>query len=389
MRNSIFCVIACLGAACGDSTGPSGGAGAAALAIGPTHSCQITAAGTRCWGRGAEGQLGIGTTPADAPPTALTSGAAFTSLAAGTTHTCALDADGTAWCWGSNGYGELGTGDQAGAVCGAATCRASPVAVNTAIRFRSLAASRNFTCGIATDGGAYCWGLNDQGQLGSREDTTCGGIRCSPTPIRAAAGVSFTSITTGYAHVCGIDLGGRAVCWGYNGLPVAGQHNNAAFLPDTQSFGGALRFASLSAGGYHTCGIGRDDVAYCWGIDAVGAGPAILEADHPVPVNGAHHFTAIRAARFSACGLDTQGRVLCWGADVASELASGDPTFHGRYDEPTQITGTLRFASIVGGGSNYCGTSTDGSLYCWGRGTEGQLGQGHSDAASPEIVPGS
>ena len=61
--------------------------------------------------------------------------------------------------------------------------REAPALVTTDVRFRALTAGLNFTCGIATNQTVYCWGLNDKGQLGTRDDATCGGIRCSAVPV--------------------------------------------------------------------------------------------------------------------------------------------------------------------------------------------------------------
>jgi alpha-tubulin suppressor-like RCC1 family protein len=101
--------------ACGDDgvTTPSPEPEAAGLAVGRQHACRITPGGVYCWGGGEDGQLGIGTAPADAPPTLLEAAPTLVSLAAGATHTCGLDAGGTAYCWGSDRDGQLGRGAEA------------------------------------------------------------------------------------------------------------------------------------------------------------------------------------------------------------------------------------------------------------------------------------
>ena len=77
----------------------------------------------------------------------------------GSAHACALDGSGAAWCWGSNGRGELGNSTTT-----ASTAFAVPVAGN--LKFRSLAAGMLHTCGIGTDNNVYCWGDDQDGQLG-------------------------------------------------------------------------------------------------------------------------------------------------------------------------------------------------------------------------------
>jgi alpha-tubulin suppressor-like RCC1 family protein len=91
-------------------------------------------------------------------------GGTFASLSAGGSHTCAVAASGAAYCWGSNTYGELGTGNGVGAA-------STPQLVAGGHAFGSISAGRNHTCGLLSvpqfsGAAAYCWGLNADGQLG-------------------------------------------------------------------------------------------------------------------------------------------------------------------------------------------------------------------------------
>lgn len=140
------------------------------VAVGTNHACALTPDGTaHCWGRNEAGQLGTGSTDPGATPEPVAASPTFAMLTAGDRHTCGLDAEGAAWCWGDNARGALGTAGTAES-CGASPCATVPVLVNTALRFRWLTASRGqggaHTCGLATDGLAYCWGDNQLGQVG-------------------------------------------------------------------------------------------------------------------------------------------------------------------------------------------------------------------------------
>src|SRR5664280_1169219 len=68
------------------------------------------------------------------------------------------------------------------------------------------------TCALAPSGQAYCWGLNGYGQLGDNSTTD----RSTPVAVQQG-GVTFTSITGGGWHTCGLTGAGAAWCWGYNG----------------------------------------------------------------------------------------------------------------------------------------------------------------------------
>ena len=171
------------------------------LGLGALHSCGIaTDSLTYCWGLNDRAQLGIDTAASPGPcgggwwcsptPIALDSAFRFVAVTAGRTHTCGLTSGGTAYCWG---YGSP---------------EPQPVA---APAFTMLAAGTLHTCGLTADGTAYCWGENDRGQLG---DGTVGGDQ--PTPVAVNSPQKFASLALGQAHTCGISTDGRAYCWGWN-----------------------------------------------------------------------------------------------------------------------------------------------------------------------------
>jgi len=86
------------------------------------HTCGVTTAGALyCWGRGVEGQLGIGSTSAVLVPTRVGTASDWQEIAAGSFHSCGRRADGV-WCWGENAVGQLGLGDT--------TRRSAPTRVN-------------------------------------------------------------------------------------------------------------------------------------------------------------------------------------------------------------------------------------------------------------------
>lgn len=143
--------------------------------VGTNYTCTTTSSGTAfCWGWNNEGQLGNGSTTDRLSPTLVTGGHAFTGISAGfVRHTCATTTAGWAYCWGRNSHGQLGfwsTGPVA-----------VPAAVSSVVGspldrmgFQHVTVGGQHTCGLQhTDGfathgaAAYCWGLNNNGQLGN------------------------------------------------------------------------------------------------------------------------------------------------------------------------------------------------------------------------------
>jgi alpha-tubulin suppressor-like RCC1 family protein len=98
---------------------------------------------------------------------------------------------------------------------------------------------------------------------------------CSSVPVPVSGGLSFTSLTVGGGHNCGLTAGGRAYCWGSNYAAVLG-NGNQSDSPTPVPVAGGLTFAALSAGGGHTCGITNQGETYCWGgnlSDELGVDP--------------------------------------------------------------------------------------------------------------------
>jgi alpha-tubulin suppressor-like RCC1 family protein len=157
-------------------------------------------------------------------------------------------------------------------------------------------------------------------------------------------------------------------------------------LPNAAPIGGHT-FRQISAGGYHTCGVKNDGSGYCWGIDAIGAGPTLLEADHPIAVIGGIQFRSIQSGRITACGLDKEGTAYCWGANLNGEVGREPVGSLQRFDQPVAVSGGLRFEILRPGYGTYCGITAVGKTVCWGRGEYGELGRGHTNSTSPVPVP--
>ena len=148
------------------------------------------------------------TTTEPEPPTTTTTAEPepepgfWAQISAGLGHTCGVTTDGDAYCWGSGGSGRLGNGDT--------TQQNTPVKVSGDLSFISITAGDSHSCAITTDGDAYCWGYNGYGQLGN------GNTTYQTTPVKASGNHKFASITADQYHSCGVTAGGDAYCWGRN-----------------------------------------------------------------------------------------------------------------------------------------------------------------------------
>jgi alpha-tubulin suppressor-like RCC1 family protein len=139
------------------------------------------------------------------------------------------------------------------------------------VTFVSLAAGAYHICGLTTAGGAYCWGWNYFGQLGTTTNTGTDSPNPTPTAVSLPNGVTFVSIEAGVYHTCGLTSAGAAYCWGNSGNGQLGDGTTTgSSAPVAVSAPEGVTFARLAAGSYHTCGVTSAGAAYCWGFNDYG-----------------------------------------------------------------------------------------------------------------------
>lgn len=141
----------------------------------------------------------------------------FVQLRSGFQHHCGLRADETAWCWGTNGFGELGTDDVEGAT-------ADAVAVENDAGFRSIAAAWGFTCAVEIDSELVCWGRNDRGGLadGTTDD--------SFLPVNLG-GTDWYAVSAGRDHMCALREDDSLWCWGSDDTDQLGRGLGGSTTP--------------------------------------------------------------------------------------------------------------------------------------------------------------
>ena len=346
--------------------------------------CALDPAGAAyCWGdmfsTGTGEPGGTGIVPS--PQRVLTT-MSFTALTGGSFEECGLTSAGALHCWGDNQNGQYGYGQ--GDTLSSFTPR--PSAPGLGLTWVSAGGFQ--VCGIVFSGVTYCWGQNRSGSLGNGNLATF-----ISGPVRVATAVPFVSVSSGLTHTCGLAADGVAYCWG-NGTSGALGNGSASNAAVPVAVVGGLKFTKIGTGANTTCGIATDGT-YCWGVNKVGqlgADTGSCPLDHfpnalcpstvPVKVSGGLSFVDVMVAEQFACGLTSSGAAYCWGDNFSGELGNGtmgvvtattgvDPVA-----SPVPVSGGLRFTTLTGGRSYACGAITDGTIYCWGANSVGQIGQG-------------
>lgn len=291
----------------------SGGITFASITTHGSHACGLAPSGAAyCWG-GDQLILPDSQATIELVPGPVGGGIFFESLSAGESQTCGVTAAGSAYCWGANGAGELGDGTR--------LARFTPTAVTGGVVFaRVFTSDFAQACGLAAGGQAFCWGWNIYGSLGF-PSTVVDSVRTAPT---AVPNFLFATMALGMYHTCGLTLGGQAYCWGFNDQGQLGD-GTTTNSPSPVAVATSLTFVSLAAGGEHTCGLTSTGAAYCWGdnfLGDLGDGTGIPRS-LLVAVLGGIPFVRLTAGNSHTCGVTSGGAAYCWGDNEQGALGIG------------------------------------------------------------------
>lgn len=328
-----------------------------------------------CWGRNDLGQLGNGNV--DPHTWSVQEATASTDwrylFDSSGQHMCAIKNNGTLWCWGNNEDGQLGLGDT--------TNRSVPTQVGTDTTWRSGAAGYASTCAIKVVAGhntLWCWGVNAEGQMGNG---TSGAPQLSPVQADLT---DWLSVSLGGNHVCAVRTKGSLWCWGGNSDGQLGIGTTVAQLHPTQ-VAGSWRSVNTSNDGHgaYSCGIKANQTLWCWGIggedssqNILGLG-ATLQTSVPMQV-GTSTWSFIGAGAWTACGIKVADASLwCWGDGWSGNLGSGIAGDQADSSEPTApVTGGAAWVAVARGRDHGCAVRTDATVWCWGENAQNQIGGG-------------
>ncbi|HZH04740.1 MAG TPA: hypothetical protein VEY30_13220, partial [Myxococcaceae bacterium] len=290
--------------------------GVKAVSAGKVHTCALKVdGGVVCWGVGLQGQLGDGTRDETLEPHAVVGlGEAVQGLASGREHTCVLGVDGAVWCWGANGEGQLGVTTP--------TISDTPVRVDgLPSDVRSLSAGANHSCALASDGRAFCWGSNGKGELGD------GTPAATSLPVQVTQlSVALASVSAGDRHTCARAVTGEGYCWGHNAFGELGDDTSLDSLVPVSPLGLPGVVTELVAGEGMSCAIGGAGQAFCWGRNSEGqlGDGTRLHRPRPVAVQGLAEATkAVAVGTGFSCAIGGVHQALCWGRNADGQLGDG------------------------------------------------------------------
>ena len=291
-------------------------------------------------------------------------------------------AAGVPMCFGANTTGQLGLAADAGiydnnAHPDASTVQGLPSSVS------SVWAGNLHSCAIDGTGAMYCWGLDEQTQLGRPAPGVNGNVLPAGAVITDAG--PATQMGPGYDYSIGLTKAGTVYSWGANGTGQLGRTTNGNAPPAPLTL---TNVTNIAAGLQHACAV-VSGAATCWGNDQngeLGDGKQNNQSVTPITVNVANKTIQQVTAGYShTCALAADGTIYCWGQNDWGQCGTGlgDAGFdNADVLAPTQVQGLTGKALEVEAGTNHtCALIEGGSVMCWGADDRGQLGQGLIDAA--------
>jgi len=363
-----------------------------AVSAGAGTGCSVGSDGyIRCWGANDVGQLGNGTTTASAQPVLVKAVENVTltdmlEVQAGNEFACARRSTGTVYCWGYNGSHQLG---YAGANSSVA------VTVNGLPPAEAIGVSDNNACAVtrsATGNDVYCWGANYTGQLGTGNTNPVIG------PIKVPNLTNPVAVAMGSDFACALGADGTVRCWGWIGetqqpyvFPLT-----PGLIPAPSGIGNWSGVRAISATAGTICGIGANGAVYCLGDNTegqLGTGDTVGRS-LPTPVQLATHLgysstpaTHISVGLFTVCEQSADGNLWCWGRNSRGELGNGTmnayttvPTYN---VIPRWLSAGPRLSTS---GSHACITqSTNGTVKCFGDNVHGDLGNNSTTQAPTPV----
>ena len=251
-------------------------------------------------------------------------------------------------------------------------------------------AGGNLGCLLTAADEVICWGQSPWGGVGltSPSNTWDAGYR--PQVIDVPAG-DYTDIATAYTHACALNAAGDIYCWGEGWDGQLGDGNStSSTTPVLVSRPVGVTFNSVAAGAYFTCATTTANDAYCWGTGANGrlGNQSYAQQNFPSKVFRAAGVDFVKLAvsdqwQATVCGLGSTGRVYCWGYGGNGEIGNNgffETATPSLVSMPTGVT----FTDVVAG-DNMCAHASDGTVWCWGYDTAGNID--HSDQYRSYGVP--
>jgi alpha-tubulin suppressor-like RCC1 family protein len=286
------------------------------------------------------------------------------------------------WTWGHGPNGILGNAST--------TDRSTPVTTFAGgTNWKQVASGTSHTAAIKTDGTLWTWGNGSDGRLGTNDTTR------RSTPVTTfAGGTNWKQVSAGPFHTAAIKTDGTLWTWSRGDEGQLG--NNAATSRSTPvtTFAGGTNWKQVSCGCFHTAAIKTDGTLWTWGESNDGAlGNANPITNRSTPVTtfaGGTNWKQVSSGGYRTAAIKTDGTLWTWGDGADGQLGNNATT--NRSTPVTTFAGGTNWKQVSSGNRPIANTShtaaikTDGTLWTWGKGDGGQLGTNDTTLRSTPVT---
>jgi alpha-tubulin suppressor-like RCC1 family protein len=332
------------------------------------------------WGAGSVGNLGDNSVTQKSSPVSVVGG--FTDwcqVSAGDAFSLTVRQNGTAWGWGQNNCGQLGDNN--------IVSRSSPVSVVGGFTdwCQVAAGFSQHSLGVRTNGTAWAWGCNGQGQLG--DNTTVN--KSSPVLVVGFA-TGWCQVSAGQSFSLGVRTNGTAWAWGCNNCGILGDGTTVSKSSPVSVVGGFTDWFQISAGTNHSLAIRQNGTAWGWGFNnagRIGDGTTTNRSSPVSVVGGFTDWCQISAGNSHSLAVRQNGTAWAWGRNGSGE--SGDNTTVSKSSPVSVVGGFTDWCQISAGSIFSIALRQNGTAWAWGIASNGRLGDNSIvDKSSPVSVVG-
>jgi alpha-tubulin suppressor-like RCC1 family protein len=337
------------------------------------------AADVWAWGVGTCGTLGDNSIVSKSSPVSVIGGFIdWCQVSAGQNFSLAVRTNGTAWGWGCNDLGQLGTNST--------VSRSSPVSVLGGFTdWCQISAGQDFSLGVRTNGTTWAWGCNGSGRLG--DNTTV----AKSSPVSVVGGFTdWCQVSGGQRNSLALRTNGIAWAWGLNVCGVLGDNTVTARSSPVSVVGGFTDWCRISAGKDHSLGLRQNGTVWAWGCNAsgqLGTNSTVSRSSPVSVVGGFTDWCGVGGGGRSSFAIRQNGTIWSWGYAAFGEL--GTNSVVSRSSPVSVIGGFTDWCAIGPGYSFVLAVRQNGTAWAWGNGSDGRLGDNTAaNKSSPVSVVG-
>jgi alpha-tubulin suppressor-like RCC1 family protein len=324
------------------------------------------------WGTGTYGVLGNNSGSSRSTPVTTSSGGTdWKQISAGSNHAAAIKTDGTLWIWGNNSSFKLGNN-----VTTAGFNALTPVTTfSGGTNWKQVSCGGAHTAAIKTDGTLWTWGYAGDGRLGNGNI-----LDARFTPITTfAGGTNWKQVSSGLnATMAAIKTDGTLWTWGFSGYLGIGVVTGNRSTPVT-TFSGGNNWKQVACGSGHMAAIKTDGTLWTWGYGGNGRlGNGVTSGTVSTPVTtfaGGTNWKQVACGSGHMAAIKTDGTLWTWGNPSNGRLGNAVITTN-RSTPVTTFSGGTNWKQVECGYVHTAAIKTDGTLWTWGYGGNGRLGNG-------------